>query len=410
MNRKVTFFMLLLIMFLTISTQIYALSPSSNVIYQGIDVSEWQGNIDFKKVKDSGIDVVYIRAGQGFSYKDAKFERNYEEAKKNGLKIGVYHYVTARNVEDAKLQARFFASLISNKKIDCKLAMDFESFGNLTNIQINEISLAYLKELEQLTKKEVIVYSNTYSAKYKFNSKVAQYPLWIAQYGLNEPQDNGKWKNWEGYQYSSTGRVNGINGNVDLDKFAQNIFLSSKEEIPEVENPKCSKEDRILYKIQKGDTLWEIAKKHNTSVNHLAKINNIKNPNLIYVGEIITISCNHNNTTENDSNNEKQDIISYRIKSGDTLSQIAIKYNTTVSSIANLNNIKNPNLIYSGDVIKIMINSSNTNNNASYYMVKSGNTLWGIARRYNTSIANLVRLNGIKNSNLIYVGQRLRVR
>lgn len=409
MKKKVTFFIILLIMFLTISIQVYALSPSSNVIYQGIDVSEWQGNINFKKVKEDGIKVVYIRAGQGFSYKDAKFERNYQEAKKNGLKIGVYHYVTARSVEDAKLQAKFFASLISNKKIDCKLAMDFESFGNLTNSQINEISLAYLKELEQLTKKEVIIYSNTYSAKYKFNSKVAKYPLWVAQYGVNEPQDNGHWKNWEGYQYSSTGRVNGINGNVDLDKFTQNIFLSNTETLPEVEDPKCANEDRILYKVQSGDTLWEIAKKYNTSINHLAQINNIKNPNLIYVGEIITISCNHNNN-ENENTNTNQEIINYKIKPGDTLSQIAMRYNTTISSIVSLNNIKNPNLIYAGDVIKIKKNNSNLANNGGYYTGRRGNTLWGIAKKYNTSVANLVRINGIRNPNLIYAGQRIRVR
>lgn len=407
MKKKVSFFILLVIMFLTISIQVYALSPSSNTIYQGIDVSEWQGDINFKKVKDDGIKIVYIRAGQGFSYKDAKFERNYQEARKNGLKIGVYHYVTARSTEDAKLQARFFASLISNKKIDCKLAMDFESFGNLTNLQINEISLAYLKELEQLTKKEVIVYSNTYSAKYKFNSKVAKYPLWVAQYGVNEPQDNGHWKNWEGYQYTSMGRVKGINGNVDLDKFTHNIFLSNTETIPEVEDPKCSNEDRILYKVQKGDTLWEIAKKYNTTVNHLAQINNIKNPNLIYVGEIMTISCNHNN---NENTNTNQDIINYKIKLGDTLSQIAMRYNTTVSSIVSLNNIKNPNIIYAGNVIKIKKNNSNSANNASYYTVRSGNTLWGIAQSYNTSVANLVRMNRIRNPNLIYPGQRIRVR
>lgn len=407
MKKKVSFFILLVIMFLTISIQVYALSPSSNTIYQGIDVSEWQGDINFKKVKDDGIKIVYIRAGQGFSYKDAKFERNYQEARKNGLKIGVYHYVTARSTEDAKLQARFFASLISNKKIDCKLAMDFESFGNLTNLQINEISLAYLKELEQLTKKEVIVYSNTYSAKYKFNSKVAKYPLWVAQYGVNEPQDNGHWKNWEGYQYTSMGRVKGINGNVDLDKFTHNIFLSNTEMIPEVEDPKCSNEDRILYKVQKGDTLWKIAKKYNTTVNHLAQINNIKNPNLIYVGEIMTISCNHNN---NENTNTNQDIINYKIKLGDTLSQIAMRYNTTVSSIVSLNNIKNPNIIYAGNVIKIKKNNSNSANNASYYTVRSGNTLWGIAQSYNTSVANLVRMNRIRNPNLIYPGQRIRVR
>lgn len=401
MKKRVILLMFFIIIFLLITVPAYALSPSSSKIYQGIDVSEWQGNIDFKKVEKAGIEVVYIRAGQGFSYEDAKFEINYEKAKENGLKIGVYHYVTARSVEDAKLQAKFFVSLISNKKIDCKLAMDFESFGNLSNSKINEIALAYLKELEELSKKEAIVYSNTYDAKYKFNREVAKYPLWVAQYGVNEPQDNGKWNNWEGYQYSSTGRVNGISGNVDLDKFTENIFLSNIEEIPEVEKPKCDKEDRILYKVKRGDTLSKIALEFNTTVEHLVQINNIKNPNLIYTGEILTISCNHNNNT----NNNNQNMITYKIKSGDTLSQIALEYNTTVSSLVNLNNIKNPNLIYAGETIKIISNNSSSN----YYTVKSGNTLWGIARMYNTSVANIVRMNGIRNPNLIYPGQNLRI-
>lgn len=406
MKKKIILFMFLAITSLIIAIPTYALSPASNEIYRGIDISEWQGNINFKEVKKAGIDVVYIRAGQGFSYKDSMFERNYEEAKKNGFKIGVYHYVTARSVGDAKLQAKFFVSLISNKKIDCKLAMDFETFGNLDNSEINEVALAYLKELEELSKKEVIVYSNTFSAKYKFNSKVAQYPLWVAQYGVNKPQDNGKWKNWEGFQYSSTGKVSGIKGNVDLDKFTQNIFLSNTEEIPEVEKPNCNKEDRILYKVQKGDTLWEIAQKHNTTVSHLVQINNIKNPNMIYVGEILTISCNHNAN----SNNNNQNIINYKVQRGDTLSEITLKYNTTISSIVSLNNIQNPNLIYIGQVLKIMKNNSSLQEQKSYYIVNAGNTLWGIARRYNTTVANLVRLNGIKNPNLIYVGEKLRIK
>lgn len=414
MKKKIIITSLFIVILLSITVPIYALSPSSNQIYKGIDVSEWQGNIDFAKVKEEGKEIVYIRAGQGFSYKDAKFERNYEQAKKNGLKIGVYHYVTARSVEDAKIQAKFFASLISNKQIDCKLAMDFESFGNLNSNQINEIALAYMRELENLTKKEVIVYSNTYDAKYIFNKEVAKYPLWVAQYGVNEPQDNGKWNNWEGYQYTSSGRVNGISGNVDLDEYTNDIFLSNTEEVPEVENPKCDYEDRILYKVQPGDTLSQIALEYNTTVSHLVEINNISNPNLIYSGEILTISCNHNNTTNcnetDDSNNENnnQNIINYTIKRGDTLSQIAQRYNTTVASIVSLNNISNPNLIYAGDTIKITQNNSQTQN--AYYKVQSGNTLWGIAQRYNTTVANLVRLNRIRNPNLIYVGQIIKTR
>lgn len=344
MHKKVITALLILIILLIFNSYSFALSPSSNVIYSGIDVSEWQGDIDFRKVKEAGIEVVYIRAGQGFSYKDAKFERNYEEAKKNGLKIGVYHYVTARSVEEAKLQAQFFVSLVSKKQIDCKLAMDFESFGDLSKAKINKIALEYIKEVERLSKKGVVVYSNTYDATNIFNKEVAEYPLWVAQYGVSSPQDNGNWENWVGYQYSSTGRVNGIEGNVDLDRYTEDIFLSEAEEIPEVENPKCNYEDRIRYKIKAGDTLSEIALEYNTTVSHLAQINDIKNPNLIYAGEIITISYNHNNSVNQNM---------YTIKWGDTLSEIAKRYNTTVLNLVILNNITNPNLIYAGEKLRI---------------------------------------------------------
>ena len=151
--------------------------------------------------------------------------------------------MTARSVEDAKLQAKFFVSLISGKQIDCRLAMDFESFGNLNRNQINEIAVAYMEEVKRLSGKEVVVYSNTYDAKYVFNNKVAEEPLWVAQYGVNEPQDNGNWRNWIGYQYSSSGRISGISGNVDLDKFTKDILLENIEEVPDVEDPKCDKEE-----------------------------------------------------------------------------------------------------------------------------------------------------------------------
>lgn len=405
MHKKILTGTFILIILLIISVPVYALSPSSNVIYKGIDVSEWQGNINFARVKEAGIEMVYIRAGQGFSYEDAQFERNYEEARRNGLKIGVYHYMTARSVEDAKLQAQFFVSLISGKQIDCKLAMDFESFGSLNRSQINEIAVAYMEEVKRLSGKEVVVYSNTYDAKYVFNSEVANEPLWVAQYGVSEPQDNGNWKNWVGYQYSSTGRISGISGNVDLDEFTEDILLNNVEEVPSVENPKCDKEDRILYKVKRGDTLSEIALEHNTTVSHLVLINDIQNPNLIFVGEILTISCNHNNSES--ENNSSENIIIYTIKKGDTLSEIALEHDTTVISLVNLNNIQNPNLIYAGETIKIRTNKENSE---SFYTVKRGDTLSEIALKYNTTVDDLVKKNDILNPNLIYVGDRIRIK
>lgn len=96
----------------------------------------------------------------------------------------------------AREQALFFAKVIAGKSSDCKLAMDFEDFGNLSIGQINEISKVFLETLEKETGSEVLIYSNTYSAKNIFSSSLSKYPLWVAHYGVSKPSNNGKWNTW----------------------------------------------------------------------------------------------------------------------------------------------------------------------------------------------------------------------
>ena len=274
--------------------EVLALSPSSSTIYQGIDVSQWQGSIDYKKVKNAGIQIVYMKASEGTTYTDPYFTRNYENAKANGLKVGFYHYVRARNVNTARKEAEHFAKVIQGKQVDCRLAMDFESFGSLSNAQVNNISKAFLERLYQLTKKELVVYSNTYSARTVFSREIAnRYPLWVAQYGPNEPSDNGKWNSWVGFQYTSTGRVSGINGNVDRDRFTKDILLKNAGTIPTVPgkdtNTNEGSNTNIKYTVKRGDTLSEIAQKYGTTVSKIARDNNIKNVDKIYVGQVLRI-------------------------------------------------------------------------------------------------------------------------
>jgi lysozyme len=97
--KKIFIFNLIItiIIFININ-KTYAITATSNNEYQGIDVSNWQGYIDYGSVKSSGIDVVYIKASQGSNIKDAYFDINYENAKANGLKVGFYHFLTATNI------------------------------------------------------------------------------------------------------------------------------------------------------------------------------------------------------------------------------------------------------------------------------------------------------------------------
>lgn len=93
----------------------YAITASSEDEYQGIDVSDWQGYIDYSSVKASGIDIVYIKASQGSNIKDTYFDINYENAKANGLKVGFYHFLTATNTRRGRTRSNFFCICHSRK-------------------------------------------------------------------------------------------------------------------------------------------------------------------------------------------------------------------------------------------------------------------------------------------------------
>lgn len=353
--RKKSFFtfIVFLLISLFLITPVLSFGPSSSPIYQGIDVSAWQGNINFTSVKNSGIEFVYIKASEGRSYIDPYFETNYQNAKANGLKVGFYHYVTARNVEEARIQASFFASVIRGKEVDCRLAMDFESFGNLSIEDINEISKVFLSTLENETKIGCVIYSNSFDAKSIFSESLASYPLWVANYGVSAPEENGKWDTWAGWQYTSTGRVLGISGNVDRDQFTGSILLSSSNTIPQSSGKdNYSSQDKTIYTVKKGDTLTEIAEEFDTTLEQIVMQNPfITNPNLIYPGQNLTIFSGTSAPENSGMNSAGKNL--YRIQYGDTLSEISLESSCSVDVIATLNGISNPNLIYAGQLLRI---------------------------------------------------------
>lgn len=399
-------FIILLVFIVTMLFQFYilvlpsfAFSPSGDTIYEGIDVSSWQGEIDFSQVKASGIEVVYIKSSEGFRSVDSYFEQNYANAKNAGLKVGFYHYVTARSVEDAVKQANFFVSTISGKNPDCKLAMDFESFGSLGREEINQIALTFMQTVQNASGKDVIIYSDEYNANNTFNSSLATYPLWVAQYEVSEPTVRNHWSNWAGWQYTDKGEIPGISSYVDRDKFTNEVFLSDTSEVPNVptENPN-ENEGYTTITIRYGDTLSELAIEYNTTVERLVELNNIANPNLIYAGATLIVPTSDPSDTTTQI---------YVVQYGDTLSQIALEYGTTVENLAAINNIQNVNLIYVGQIIKIP--SSGYDMSHRLYVVRRGDTLWGISRRFGVSIAQIVMLNRIANPNLIYPGNVLRI-
>lgn len=151
------------------------------------------------------------------------------------------------------------------------------------------------------------------------------------------------------------------------------------------------------YKVKSGDTLYSIAKKYNISVNELKELNNLKNNN-ITIGQVLKIKSNIPSEEVTEKNY-------YIVKSGDTLYSIAKKYNTTVDEIKKLNNLKSDNLSI-GMELKIKEEPSSTN--YIDYVVKSGDNLYSIAKKYNTTVDKIKKLNGL-TSGLLNIGMTLKI-
>ena len=205
----------------------------------------------------------------------------------------------------------------------------------------------------------------------------------------------------------------GISGNVDRDIYTKEIFLGETSEIPQTENPNQTiNTESVYYTVQRGDTLSEIAQRYGTTVQEIASINNIANPNLIFPGQVLRILTN---STINGNETRGTGSITYTVRRGDTLSQIAQAYGVTVAHIVEINNIQNPNLIFPGQKLRITESNSTTLNepvqqSTRYvYIVRRGDTLSQIARIYGVSVSYLARVNNIANSNLIFPGQKIRI-
>jgi lysozyme len=249
-----------------------------------------------------------------------------------------------------------------------------------------------------------------------------QYPLWLAEYPnyqvTTEPNYNyfPSFDNVQMLQFTSTYIAGGLDGNVDFTGITENGYKNGNAQHPATKTPATVTgqqlhQDTHSYTVKSGDTLSAIASKYNMTVNALATLNGISNPNLIYPGQTLRVADSDkggsvsNKATAPIANNVSTN--SYVVKSGDTLSGIASRYGMSTSALASLNGISNANLIYPGQVIKV--SGSSNGSSATTYTVKSGDNLSSIASRYGTTASAIANLNGISNPNWIYPGQVLKI-
>jgi lyzozyme M1 (1,4-beta-N-acetylmuramidase) len=184
----------------------------------GIDISKWQGNVDFQKLKEANVEFVMIRLGYqtGFGKEivlDKYYEQNIKLANKYGIKAGVYFYSYAKNTNDAKKQAEFVKKHIKNYKIDMPIAFDFEDWKNieLAKLSIYDINKNAKTFLDEIKKDgyQVLNYGSKY---YLENIWDIDYPTWLAHY-TGKTNYSKDYKMW---QLTENGLISGVQGFVDV--------------------------------------------------------------------------------------------------------------------------------------------------------------------------------------------------
>jgi lyzozyme M1 (1,4-beta-N-acetylmuramidase) len=184
----------------------------------GIDISKWQGNVDFQKLKEANVEFVMIRLGYqtGFGKElvlDKYYEQNIKLANKYGIKAGVYFYSYAKNTNDAKKQAEFVKKHIKDYKIDMPIAFDFEDWKNigLAKLSIYDINKNAKTFLDEIKKDgyQVLNYGSKY---YLENIWDIDYPTWLAHY-TGKTNYSKDYKMW---QLTENGLISGIQGFVDV--------------------------------------------------------------------------------------------------------------------------------------------------------------------------------------------------
>ena len=432
--------------------------------YRGPDISAWQGNIDITKLS-SQVDFFIFRCYAGSS-KDSKVDRNVELAIQNNKPYGLYIYSYALNVAQAKEEAERVVKLANTYSVKPNfLVIDMEDADGYKSRH----GMPSNSTLVDICEKECEVFENAgyqsmvYASSSWFKGKLSGlkgYEKWEAHwptYSNGQQKGNATSPSGESadncaiWQFTSQGRLNGYNGNLDMN-YAYKEFVvkggkPNPKPTPTKSNEEIAKEvmagewgnypyrktaleaagydysaiqaivnsnynsdgtsSKVTnYTVKSGDTLSGIGSKLGVNWKDIANLNNISSPYIIYVGQVLKIPGASSGSSS--SGGSTPSTGTYTVKSGDTLSGIGAKLGVDWKQIASANNISSPYTIYPGQVLKIPGKGSSSSESSRTYIVKSGDTLSEIGEKLGVNWKDIAAKNGISSPYTIYPGQVLK--
>lgn len=375
----------------------------------GIDISSAQAGIDLSKVPS---DFVIVKATEGVSYVNPDFERAINQAISLGKKVGAYHFVTSDN---PVAQANYYWSKVSKYNDKLFHFLDFEKgtigpeIREIQQSHVDSIAVPFLNRVKELAGKNPGIYAGSGDiTRLNFSAIASWAALWRAQYANYNPMGyttdfwqaggNGNWKFAAINQYTSAGKLPNWPGYLDLnvfngDKAAWDKYtaISGKPVTPSKPTPQPPHPTVPSYTIT-GKSLEQLATdvmsgrigsgdaRKKTLGNYYNAVQAIVNERL----KAITADQSHQIL--------KNEVLAGRLGNGNDRQHLLGTYYRAVQDLIN-GSTKTP-----------------ASTAQLYYVVKSGDTLSGIASKYKTTVSQLQSWNGIKNANLINVGQKLRVK
>lgn len=382
----------------------------------GIDVSRWNKVTDWRAVRNNNISFASIKLTQGDYYTSPSAAGQVDGARGAGVAPGGYHFAdvnvpVARNVSHFLNRGRALR-VFDKGCFTPMLDLENSPSDNIywTAASANRFIAEFIRQFRDASGvAPMAVYAslsvwrdwlrpNEWADDQTF--------LWVAYYN-GDPGNIGGYNHRRAalHQHTSKGHVPGVQGYVDrnitLGSFSVQSLTIGNVAPPDPgpgPQPQPTPGGWVDYTIRSGDTLSGIASARGTSAEELARVNGIADPNKIYAGQVIRVPSTSTPGSRH-----------YRVESGDTLSEIAAKFDTSVQAIVSANNIANPDLIYPGQFLDIPAGGgAPAPAPARTYTVKKGDTLSAIAKRLGSSVGHLASTNGIPDPNKIFPGQVLR--
>lgn len=381
---------------------------------QGIDVSNWQSGIDISAVPS---DFVICKATQGTWYTSPDFYRQASETVSSGKYLGVYHYAEGG---DVRAEADHFIDVVGSYIGRAVLVLDWESQDNGGYWQMEGWVKQWCDYVHQRTGVKPMVYCSQ-SIMHNF-AGIGDYGLWIAQYAdyAQTGYQSNPW-NEGAYgcairQYSSTGRLSGYSGNLDLNKAYMDgdawmayaavdgdpSYITSDNKTPSG-SPSATAENAGRYTVAPGDCLSAIGAKLGVPWPSIAIANHIGAPYVIHPGQVLTIPGA--SAAEAVGGSGYIGSSKYIVASGDCLSVIGARLGIPWTSIAQANGIGYPYAIYPGQVLSIAGGSPGSSEGAGRYIVEPGDCLSAIGHELGLDWRAIAASNGISAPYTIYPGQ-----